>query len=291
MIAMSNPENGTENRFLSGGLPKLVNVLLIVPLSFGFSKIAEQFLPDSKHSAGLNSFQQFTSIPASQNISLINSQEIANWHLFGKEELKKAPVKPKKVAAPLTKLNLTLRGIAAGGEKFEGLAIIQQPNKEEKHFKVGDNVFNLAKLGAIHTNRVILVRNGQYETLRLPKLDSRSKQTTRTPVANKRKTTVKKVTRAQPIKVENKFWEYLDYEPAIVNGKVAGLKLNPEEREDEAALVSHGLMPGDVITSVNGHEMKNGLGVSKAINAIAEDDKLEFVLTRKGATMNVVVNK
>ncbi len=300
---MPSIPQGNGSRFIKNGLPTLINVLLIVPLAIGFSKFSEQFFAAKSQTAPARTSQQFTTIPATQKISRVNHQEIARWHLFGTQSVKQTPAKPKKRVAPKTQLKLILRGIAAQDDKLAGLAIIQQPNKEEKHFKTGDSIFGLAKLEEIHSNRVILSRNGQYETLQLPKLDSSRKIPVRTTSLKTRKTSVQKVILAPTKKLaddigeddnfeaDEEFWEYIDFEPAMINGKLAGLKLIPEEEDDNKILMSKGLMPGDIITSVNGHVMNTGANVSEAIDAIAEDEKLDIVVSRNGKSKNLVITK
>lgn len=292
MTTMPGNPNYTGSSFTKNGLPRLINILLIIPLAFGFSILSEQFFTPSGHSIPVAANQQFTAIPAVQNINLINSQQIAHWHLFGKESVKKAPAKPEKTAAPVTRLKLTLRGIAAENDRHQGLAIIQKPNKEEKHFKVGDNVFGLATLDEIYTDHVMLLRNGHYEKLFLPKLkDSSGKKKIAAAAGKSRATSTSMIKPTSPIHVDNKFWEYLDYEPAVINGRIAGLKLVAEEKDEEEILLSNGLKPGDVVIDVNGHSMKSGQGVSNAINALADDDRLVFTLKRDGKTKKVTVQK
>lgn len=291
MIAMPALPNGNGSQFIRNGLPKLVNVVLIVPLAFGFSKVSEQFLPLTGQAAPSDTPRHLAAIPATQKLSPINHQQIARLHLFGNTVTRRVEVKPKQVAAVPTSLNLVLRGIAAEDDKREGLAIIQQPGKAEKHFKAGDTVFGLATLEEIYPNRVILLRNGRYETLTLPRLATGDTKTRPAATTQNRLTTVNQVLPDTAHTPDKKFWEYLNYEPAIINGRVAGLELTPEEKDDENILLSKGLMPGDIITSVNGNNMKTGFSVSKAINAIADDDRLEITLTRNGETMALVVNK
>lgn len=292
MTTMPANSNYTGSSFTKNGLPRLVNILLIIPLASGFSILSEQFFTASGQSMPVTVNQQFTAIPAVQNINLINSQQIAHWHLFGKETVKKPPAKPDKTVAPVTRLKLTLRGIAAENDRHQGLAIIQKPNKEEKHFKVGDSVFGLATLDEIYTDHVLLLKDGRYEKLFLAKLrDSSSKKKIATPVGKSRKTPASRVKPTSPIHVDNKFWEYLDYEPAVINGRIAGLKLVAEEKDEEEILLSNGLKPGDVVIDVNGHSMKTGQGVSDAINALADDKRLVFTLKRDGKTKIVTVQK
>ena len=303
IIAMPSMPRGNSNRFTKNGLPKLVNVLLIVPLAFGFSKLSEQILPAPAVIAPAAALPRFTTIPATQKISTVNHQEIASWHLFGAKSEKKAAPRPEKIIAPVTRLKLTLRGIAAEENKHDGVAIIQQPNKQEKHFKVGDSIFGLAKLEEIHTDKVILSRKGQYETLHLAKLDLHLRPAAPAATPGIRKTSVQTVTPAllpelndetgldDETELDDDFWEYIDYEPAIVNGKIAGLTIIADETDQQEFLASHGLKAGDIITSVNGHIMNSGKGVSDAINALADDDRLEIAVTSQGNKKKLVIDR
>ena len=92
---------------------------------------------------------------------------LKNLDLFGELEKSKAVNKTSK--AKQTKLNLTLRGVLATDDPKQGIAQIQNAKKQERHFAVSDSVFRQATLEEIHTDHVILLHNGRYEKLLLPK--------------------------------------------------------------------------------------------------------------------------
>jgi general secretion pathway protein C len=94
-------------------------------------------------------------------------ERIAGWHLFGRppEQTVAAPRAP--VEAPKTRLQLTLRGVMASGAAGEARAIIAEPGGRERQYRPGQAVPGGAELAEVRPDRVILQRNGRYETLPL----------------------------------------------------------------------------------------------------------------------------
>jgi general secretion pathway protein C len=91
--------------------------------------------------------------------------QIVSGHLFGTAD---AQQPAQKIEAPVTQLSLTLRGIVAAQGEHPSFALIANGPAEEEVFLRGDEVFSMATISEIHADRVILLRNGQPETLRMP---------------------------------------------------------------------------------------------------------------------------
>ena len=64
---------------------------------------------------------------------------------------------------------LVLTGIIAGNDPQNGLAILGQTPQTAKVYAVGDNVPGGAKLHSVYSDRVVIDRNGQLESLALPR--------------------------------------------------------------------------------------------------------------------------
>lgn len=97
---------------------------------------------------------------------------IPGWHLFGKHKPgAKAPApKPQLIEAPATRLKLTLQGTFLGDKATEeGWAIISTPDKDQRLYRIGDEIPGGATLYAVEARRVILSRNGRHESLELPR--------------------------------------------------------------------------------------------------------------------------
>src|ERR1700681_2837090 len=96
---------------------------------------------------------------------LVDLAAITNAHLFGA-----APaLKQDGANAPQTSMPLVLTGIIAGNDPQNGLAILGQTAQTAKVFAVGDTVPGGAKLHSVYIDRVVIDRNGQLESLVLPR--------------------------------------------------------------------------------------------------------------------------
>ncbi|MGB5261323.1 MAG: type II secretion system protein N, partial [Gammaproteobacteria bacterium] len=95
--------------------------------------------------------------------------QLPGWHLLGVVTQATAPVKTEVPAdAPDTRLKLTLRGALASDDPENARAIIADTGGNDEQYSIGDILPGNAELSEIYPDRVILKRNGRYETLRLP---------------------------------------------------------------------------------------------------------------------------
>ncbi|MGD8311596.1 MAG: type II secretion system protein N, partial [Gammaproteobacteria bacterium] len=96
-------------------------------------------------------------------------KQLPGWHLMGKAQEAPAPVKVNTpIDAPDTRLKLVLHGSLASDDREQARAIIADPKGEEEQYAIGDTLPGNAELSEIYPDRVILLRGGRYETLRLP---------------------------------------------------------------------------------------------------------------------------
>lgn len=279
------------NIFSSEPIRIVLNIMLISAIAYNLSTLALMFLPDLQRSSQNEAVQPTIDTPSPRQ-PVMDVGNITRSNLFGEY----ADNSPTRSAPVVTKLNLKLRGVFAVDDPENGIAIIFSPDKGEKYFVAGQQVFGQATLKEIYQDYVILFRNGRYETLRLPEKMLASKET----IAVKRSTNADRAKRhvefmREKMKDIHKMtlarmrnpWQYLYFEPALVNGKIMGLKLSAEE--EKGFLAKHGLQLNDVITSINGNKLDGGAGVAKALNVITESDNLELVINRNGQTLTISV--
>ncbi|MDP9142392.1 MAG: type II secretion system protein GspC [Pseudomonadota bacterium] len=194
----------------------------------------------------------------------------------------------KPAEAPDTRLNLTLLGILAGGEK-DSRALIAPDNGEEKPFAIGDTVVSGTKLEAIFPERVILLRGGKYETLRLNK-EAPSTATTYNPAAAapaaSADTTamlgkIRDEIMADPTKASN----YMRVQPAKVGDQLKGYRVYPgREREMFKEL---GLRPGDLVTSVNGIQLDDTQKALQLLSDLGQANAVSLTIERGGQVQNL----
>ncbi len=96
---------------------------------------------------------------------------IARWHLFGNAPIKTVTTdKPAPVKAPETRLKLELLGVFYDKKTKEGWAIISEPGKPHKSYKIGDKLPGDSTLHSLEEERIILSRNNRHESLTLKQL-------------------------------------------------------------------------------------------------------------------------
>ena len=99
------------------------------------------------------------------------SRDLSKYTLFGtpmSANKKQAVVETKNL--PKTNLRLILRGVSAPaeGNDISGSALIEGPNKETLHYTVNNPLPGKATLKSVHTNRIVIERNGRLENLYFP---------------------------------------------------------------------------------------------------------------------------
>ncbi len=209
-------------------------------------------------------------------------QQIAGLHLFG--DAAKAPVAdvPPQSALPETKLNLVLHGVLAVADKKRAQAIIAQPNGDEQSYGVGDNLPGGAVLKEIKATSVILLRNHQFETLSLPKLDLdlRGGDTT-APVQSPNQDMSLRQVRDTLLTDPQKLNGLIQTQPYVgQNGQLAGYRIEPGN--DPGLFQRYGLQPGDIVTAINGVSLTSTSNAFQILRGLQSRDSVQVQLMRNG---------
>ena len=146
----------------------VVGVGLMLLLTYQAALITWRILPSPE--TGVSSV---VSAPAQARTTAsqapAKSWGIYNRHLFGIKQEKTNSVVQRHEKAPETTLKLVLRGIYSSDDPSNGAAIIAEPNGTENYYSVESQLPGGATLKEVYADRVILLRNGRFETLSLPK--------------------------------------------------------------------------------------------------------------------------
>ncbi|MBI5461596.1 MAG: type II secretion system protein GspC [Gammaproteobacteria bacterium] len=227
--------------------------------------------------------------------------EVVNWHLFGNAA---APAPGTTggatgpIDAPETRLNLVLRGVLSSDNPKEAHAIIAEPNGTENFFRVGAALPGGAELKEIYADRIILMRAGRPETLRLPReavegaggdtvpdgmpTGSRGIGPTRDPSALLGEYRDQMAQNPQAL---------LDLARAIPapapGGGIAGFRLFPGNKP--ALFAQLGLQPGDLVKEVNGLVLDNPMRGPELMQRLRESNQLDLRIERAGQEMNLSV--
>ena len=193
----------------------------------------------------------------------------------------------KVLDAPETRLKLTLRGVFASEDSSGGRAIVGDPQGKEENYAVGDPLPGGAKLSEIYPDRIILERNGRFETLRLPKertqTSANADQRNALPAGADRASG--KAAAFQKYRKEIKrnpasFMNYVNASPHREDGKFVGFKLQPGRQPE--AFNELGLQSGDVVTAINGVQIDSPSSGMKAMRALGNGDSVNVTLLRAG---------
>jgi Type II secretory pathway, component PulC len=158
--------------------PKLVAFALLLALAWLGGSVVWSLVPAPRAAAW--SPPAAAAAPSSQPDSENLVAGIVNAHLFGQYQAPPpAAPKPVNVAdlanAPETHLDLTLLGILANRDAPQSSrAVISSGGGEDKPYALGQEVASGATLKAIFPDRVVLLRKGKPETLRLARDGSSS---------------------------------------------------------------------------------------------------------------------
>jgi general secretion pathway protein C len=214
-------------------------------------------------------------------------RQLPNWHLFGEVAPEAEPVKTVvPVDAPDTRLKLALHGTFSSADKDLARAIIADERGNEEMYAVGDILPGNAELSEIQTDKVILLRGGRYEVLRLPRdsLTGDSGITTISAATASRSDTTSERLRSlrQTLKRNPKslFGLVRTIPKRNDQGKMIGYTLQPG-REVEL-FEQMGLKPGDIVTQINDVNLDNIASGMQALRSVQSGDTVNMTVQRGG---------
>ncbi|MET0065104.1 MAG: type II secretion system protein GspC [Candidatus Thiodiazotropha sp.] len=283
--------------FVSGPLPKLVTLLLVLLISWQASQLTwglipapetpYQVMPTRLISADLDP----TPATDRQNLS-----RLASLHLFG-DAASKPVVRKVDTKAPETRLNLTLHGVFVADKPEEGAAIIGTSGSVQKYYKVGSAIMSGVTLQAVFNDRVVLLRNEESEVLRFPKVDnSRVVEPAKgapSRVVRPRKDGFGPGAKSQPASGANlsqyrdmireeplKIFEHVRFVPVKSRDGMKGYRILPQK--NRALYNQLGVRPSDLVTSVNGIPLTNDREALQLVDKLKDAQNLQVEIIRNG---------
>ncbi|MDL0430117.1 type II secretion system protein N [Marinobacter sp. TBZ242] len=92
-------------------------------------------------------------------------QPMAAYEFFGRSAEQARVAEVVRRSAPETRLNLRLEGVMVAERPEDSGAIVAGSNGVTEHYRVGDVLPGNAELSEVEPGRVLIRRNGQYESL------------------------------------------------------------------------------------------------------------------------------
>lgn len=240
--------------------------------------------------------------PPQKNTNTVKQPKPSTYHLFGSSEITETSLAHLDTES---QLNLILTGIMSSDDAKAGMAYIKTTKGEEKKFKVGDDVFGLAKLAEVHDDYLILSRGAKKERLSLHK--GVGINTDRRPASRKKKPETADEVKANNIrnfvKNSNQWQQTLNqqkFDPNKISnitknlnviqnsqGQITGLRVSTLSQN--SALLKQGLQRNDQIIAVNGTEISTQ-NILNLRNQLDQASNAQVTVLRNGRKININVN-
>jgi general secretion pathway protein C len=207
---------------------------------------------------------------------------ITNAHLFGAA----LASRENGANAPQTSMPLVLTGIIAGNDPQNGLAILGPTAQTAKVFAVGDNLPGGAKLHAVYTDRVVIDRNGQLESLVLPRqaAGSAAAPTTAAVQVNPSLERMRHMITEQP----GLIGDVMRPQAVTEHGKVTGFRVFPGR--NRMAFMRLGLRPGDEVTAINGTPLDDQDRGDQILHTLSSSSEAHVTVIRNGQQQDLTLN-
>lgn len=193
---------------------------------------------------------------------------------------------------PETSLNLKIRLLFSSTESEQSFVRIELPNGQVQRFSEGDQVVSGVQIERILSDRVVLMRRGEREVLsdrEMRVLDvvepDGSPFISPTPRTQITGDTEKTETQDQNLTIDGSELDYRTFFSSILIRQVGmpggDTAIKIVEGSDRPLMDELGLMVGDEIVQINGHNLK-----TESIEAVAadirDDTELDITLLRNG---------
>lgn len=274
-------------------LPGAVSVILVILIAWMLSQLIWALIPVPE-TARWQPAPVVKSAAASTASRGNPVEGLISAQLFGSYQA--VPTTAALGSAPDTNLNLLLIGILAGSNEADSRALIAQQGGDEAPYAIGADIVSGVTLHAIFPDRVILARNGTFETLRLDK-DSPSRASGNPVQAEGEAMGIDPMApagamlgqiRDRILQDPGKASEYIRVQPSNVNGSLKGYRLYPGR---SAEAFSHlGLRPGDLVTAVNGIQLNDGQKALQTLNELKQAGSVTLTLERGGQVQTISVS-
>jgi len=264
---------------------RILNLLLVIWIAWLLATMTWKLLGQTEPAG--TALPESVPITPQTNKQEVLVRQLPNWHLFGEVAPEAEPVKTVvPVDAPDTRLKLSLHGTFSSADAALARAIIADERGNEEMYAVGDILPGNAELSEIQSDKVILLRGGRYEILRLPR-DTISGDTgtatisaateSQATTTSERLQALRQTLRQNP---KSLFGMVRTIPKKDDQGKMIGYILQPgRERE---LFEQMGLKPGDVVTRINDVNLDNLASGMQALRSVQSGDTVSMTVQRGG---------
>jgi general secretion pathway protein C len=223
--------------------------------------------------------------PPPPAVPRVNAASIANAGLFGAP---KPTVNTNAANAPQTNIPLVLTGVIAASDPRNGLAILGENAAAAKVYAVGDIVPGGVKLHSVYSDRVILDRNGNLESLALPRQSTgvgmAPPPVQNLPTENPLVTRMRDLVASEPSVIT----DIMRPQPVFAQGKQRGYRVYPGRNRQ--AFTRLGLRPGDLVTAINGTPLDDPARGQEIFSTLGSSSEAHVTVMRNGKQQDLTLN-
>jgi len=221
------------------------------------------------------------------------TRQLASFHLFGEVGLVQEKPKDEPIVAPKTNLRLVLKGVFTAKDGGNSGAIIEEMGKSAEYYSLGAVLPGNATLEEVYEDRVLLRRNGRLETLSFDEKNlSGESAITKSVVAKKPQVQTGKLPEVN-VKTPEQFIEEAtrhiaeNPEQALQSVGLSASSDGYVYQGGNPMLSGLNLKKGDVIRSVNGHNLGDIKKDKNLMRSLYEQGNLEVEVVRDGASFYI----
>ena len=269
-------------------LPPFTTAVLVLAVAYALAGLTWELVPGPRADAPAPEVAPVQGGGADRG-GTRNYDDLIGSHLFGEAKVQTQPAADAPVDAPDTTLDLELTGVQATADSRQGQAIIASGRNHEKAYSVGDTIqgTNGVRLHAVYTDRVILDRNGQLESLHLPKAKAGQAAAVQARLpgpATAAQPSVRQIISNNATKIS----KVLRLVPDLKGGRMLGFRISPGP--DRKAFDALGLKPGDVVTDVNGTPVNDPSKGLQVYQALGETTVANVTVLRNGSQQVIAID-
>lgn len=286
-----------------------VSRILVILIGYVAATIALRFVPIDESQASIQPPVAPLEVQAVGSPSIEEiARDAARQNIFGTAGVE--PVEPIKrtVAPKLTTLNLALVGVYAADPADRALAIISANGKPEEVYRVGDTITGRATLKEVLANEIVIDNGGRQEIVKLPEKVASTGRSTgieNLPGSNTSQQgnfQNNNGNNGQPITLPDApgdIRDMLAQNPAMLNklvsavpyrenGRILGYRLTPKQQG--GLLEANGILPGDVVTRVNGIALANQKNGIRALRKLVKANTVDLSILRDGVEIPISIS-
>jgi general secretion pathway protein C len=260
-------------------VPRVLAVVLIVAIAWELVQITWLLLEPKPDTTPITITPSATAMSAKPKS--VDVPAIVNAHLFG---VAQADAPQNAENAPPSQANLVLTAVFAASDPAKGMAIIGESAQNAEVYAVGAAIRPGIRLNQVFFDRVVIDRNGQLETLALPKELTAGIINRPAPAQNPMVDNIRRIAETNPAA----FAEIIRPQPVFANGVQRGYRVYPGRNRQQFARL--GLMPGDLVLAVNGTPLDDPQRAPEIFNTMGSADRVTVSVERNGQTQDLTLN-